>query len=469
MASYQYAPINNSCLNVENTSKVYGTLSLDDSLKKKYKKTLSMMSKGSTFDSDNNIYTDTSYCVVPKETSDFFNASYSQFDRTNNDINAVFPNGYYVDNSDNNKFANSLTEFTNIIEKNNNDDLITLSNTISANKIRNSNYEYITLSNALIDNYNTSNTYLQTNAKCIASNASFADTSNYIYKTINSNINGNLTILNNKVTNYNNTLTSVNNKLQSCVKNTPFIMRSGLNNDKCFEILGLSNANSINWGNGQGLKTAVNPCYKTINQRFYLDDQSRLRTVYDSNICLDVAYAARGNGSRIHYWDCADYPNRKWTYNSNAKTFSPIYAPNMCLDVPNVDKNTNAYIWQCHGGPQQRWDLESTKTFTPINSSLMQNYNSSLPTFFQFRNYGGSFVSLTRGDYTLALLREIASNFKWTADINDALQSIYIPDGYKITVYEHDIFQGRSLQLSSSISDLNTYGFLNAISSIIIR
>lgn len=468
MTSYQYAPINNSCLNSENASKIYGTLSLDDSLKKKYKKSLSMMSKGSTFDYDNSIYKETSYCVVPKETSDFFSASYSEFNNTNNDIDTVFPNGYYIDNSDNTKFSNSLSQFTNIIEKNNNDDLTRLSNIISNNKIRNSNYEYITLSNALIDNYNLSNNYLEINRKCIANNDLFTNTSNYIYKTVNKNISDNLANLNNKINNYNTTLNNVNFKLQNCTKNTPFIMRSGLDNNKCFEIQGLSNASSINWGNGQGLRTVVNPCHKTINQKFYLDNRNRLRTVSNSNICLDVAYAARGNGSRIHYWDCSEAINRKWSYNSNSKTFNPIYATDMCLDVPTPTNNTTAYIWKCHGGPQQRWNLEPVKSFTPITTNLMSSYNSSLPTFFQYKNYTGNFISLVKGEYTLTLLREIATNFNWNRDINDALQSIYIPSGYRVTIYEHDIFQGRSLQLTSSTTDLNNQRFLNSISSIVI-
>lgn len=464
MASFQYYPLNDSCLVYDNKSKVYSDLMLDDSMKKKYNKTLAMLQQGSIKDIDNNIYKPTSHCVIPKETSDFFGSA-SGFIDTDKDVNKIFPKGSYVNNGSS-SFSSSVTEFTNLIEKTNTNELISLNNKIENYKIRNSNYRFITLSNALIKNNNTSNTFLKLNSECDGIIADFNNTTNYVNNIANVNINNSVNTFNNRINNYNNRLSSINNRVSKCAKETPVMLSSGLNRESCFEILGFSN-NRTNGGNF--VQLAVNKCHSNVNQQWVLDSKNRLKSSHMPNHCLDIAWGNTNNGAKLIMWPCHDGNNQKWDFNPVSRAYVSRHDNRMCLDTPNVEKNREPYIWRCHNGPQQVWNSYPIKSFSQVQQTLLPNYDPTLPAFFSSIGYTGNFISLTKGEYILSTLRQISKNFSWQNDINDRIQSIYIPSGYNVFVYQHDLFRGIMKNFTGSIYNLQDHGFLNQISSIIIR
>lgn len=467
MTSFQYSPINDSCLTYDNTQLIYSTLSLDDSQKKDYKKSLSILSKGNYYDNDNKIYEYNNNCIIPNEVSSFFNANYSEFKKIDNPN--ITPYGFYTNTMDSEKFSKSIGEFINIMNKTNNDELTTLSNKIISLSNRNINYSNNTLIPNMKLQTDTSNKYMNLYSVCTNNITNFNDTSNYVNTAAITNIKNKINDFNNNMANYNSVKNNYIDGSSKCIKNTPFILRSGLDNSKCFDVLGYCNINTVKYNTGEGLKVGAFTCTKSNNQQWIYDDHGRLSSKAYPNFYLDVAFAARNNGARIHMWDRdPNAINRQWNYDSSLGTFSPKYATNMCLDIPNATNRTNAYIWSCHRGPQQKWIREPIKSYSVDLPNLKQNHDPNYPAFFQDTNFQGNFISLVKGSYTLALLREIYNNFNWQIprDINDTIQSIYIPNGYTITAYQHDIFQGNSIKLTSSSTDLGS--FRNQISSIII-
>lgn len=465
MTSFQYSPINDSCLTYDNTQHIYSTLNLDDSQKKDYKKSLSLLSKGNYYDTDNKTYEYNNNCIIPNEVYSFFNANYSEFKKIDNPN--ITPYGFYTNTMDSEKFSKSIGEFINIMNKTNNDELTTLSNKIISLSNRNIDYSNNTLIPNMKLQTDTSNKYMNLYSVCTNNITNFNDTSNYINTTAVTNIKNKINDFNINMVTYNSVKNNYIDSSSKCIKNTPFILRSGLDNSKCLDVLGYCNINTIR--GDQGLKIGAFTCTKSNNQQWIHDDKNRLSTKAYPGYYLDLAYAATSNSARLHMWPHhPDSYNRLWTYNSNTSTIYPPWAPNVCIDIPEAKNRTNAYIWSCHGGPQQKWIREPVKSYSTDLPDLKQNYDPNYPAFFQGINFQGNFISLVKGSYTLALLREIYNNFNWQMpyDINDSIKSIYIPNGYTITAYQHDIFQGSSIKLTSSSTDLGS--FKNQISSIVI-
>lgn len=86
-----------------------------------------------------------------------------------------------------------------------------------------------------------------------------------------------------------------------------------------------------------------------------------------NNKCLDVVAFGTGNGTRLQRWDCGYGTNQAFQY-WNAGIYNgrqtwqirPRHVNGMCLDARGrVDGTTPLQIWQCNGGVQQRWVVES--------------------------------------------------------------------------------------------------------------
>lgn len=80
----------------------------------------------------------------------------------------------------------------------------------------------------------------------------------------------------------------------------------------------------------------------------------------------------------------------------------------------------------------------------------------------QHINYNGYSAGFEVGNYTLSQLRSM--NIK-----NDDISSIKIEYGYKITIYQHDHFQGKSLIITSHTPNLVSLNFNDIISSIVVE
>lgn len=83
-------------------------------------------------------------------------------------------------------------------------------------------------------------------------------------------------------------------------------------------------------------------------------------------------------------------------------------------------------------------------------------------TVYQDCNYGGYAVKLSAGRYVLSQLLAKGA-------LNDDISSVRVQPNTRVTLYEHDSFQGRALQLTSDTLCLVDYGFNDITSSIIIE
>ncbi|WP_353572106.1 ricin-type beta-trefoil lectin domain protein [Candidatus Albibeggiatoa sp. nov. BB20] len=78
--------------------------------------------------------------------------------------------------------------------------------------------------------------------------------------------------------------------------------------------------------------------------------------------CLDILGAdfdARKNGGRVYLWDCHGGKNQRWWFENGALTNSG----GKCLDVhrPDFDSKKNGgliQVWDCNGSVNQKWTLK---------------------------------------------------------------------------------------------------------------
>ncbi|MFF7633360.1 ricin-type beta-trefoil lectin domain protein [Kitasatospora sp. NPDC008050] len=69
--------------------------------------------------------------------------------------------------------------------------------------------------------------------------------------------------------------------------------------------------------------------------------------------CLDVNGANNTNGTAIQTWDCNPSGAQQWTRGDN----DSLMALGKCLDAPKQDNYTKVWLWDCWGGPNQKWEL----------------------------------------------------------------------------------------------------------------
>jgi hypothetical protein len=74
-----------------------------------------------------------------------------------------------------------------------------------------------------------------------------------------------------------------------------------------------------------------------------------------SNRCLDVPGQATANGTLLQIWDCNGGANQQWTLNSNGTVVGR--ESGLCLDVTGAAtaNATPVDIWTCTGGRNQQW------------------------------------------------------------------------------------------------------------------
>lgn len=87
--------------------------------------------------------------------------------------------------------------------------------------------------------------------------------------------------------------------------------------------------------------------------------------------------------------------------------------------------------------------------------------SNSPVSLYQHHNYGGYVGNLEVGSYTLSQLQALGIQ-------NDDVTSLKVKSGYKVTLYEHDNFGGRSLVKTSDVSSLVNDGFNDITSSVIV-
>ncbi len=74
-----------------------------------------------------------------------------------------------------------------------------------------------------------------------------------------------------------------------------------------------------------------------------------------SGLCLDITSAAMTNGTNVAQWYCNGGNNQKWYLEANGQIHS-LWDPRFCLDNSSVFENgANIIIWSCYGGDSQRF------------------------------------------------------------------------------------------------------------------
>jgi hypothetical protein len=88
-----------------------------------------------------------------------------------------------------------------------------------------------------------------------------------------------------------------------------------------------------------------------------------------SGRCLDVPGQSQTNGTNLQIYDCWGGPNQQWTLNSSNELV--VYGTK-CLDVPNnaTAAGTRVQIWTCNGGTNQQWRVNSDGTVVGVGSGL---------------------------------------------------------------------------------------------------
>ena len=77
-----------------------------------------------------------------------------------------------------------------------------------------------------------------------------------------------------------------------------------------------------------------------------------------SNRCLDVPGGATTNGTQLEIWDCNGGANQQWTLNSDGTVVGR--ESGLCLDVTGkgTANGTAVEIWTCNGGSNQKWSRQ---------------------------------------------------------------------------------------------------------------
>jgi mannan endo-1,4-beta-mannosidase len=125
-------------------------------------------------------------------------------------------------------------------------------------------------------------------------------------------------------------------------------------------------------GGGQIVGAASNRCVDVANStngtQALLQDCSASRTGQQvtrsstgelkiNNKCLDAEGWGSSNGTRVVLWDCGGGNNQRWNVNSNG-TITNVHN-GLCLDANNAGtaNGTQIILWSCNGGSNQRWTL----------------------------------------------------------------------------------------------------------------
>jgi len=95
------------------------------------------------------------------------------------------------------------------------------------------------------------------------------------------------------------------------------------------------------------------------NQRLVYDRTTQQIKVTNNGVkCLDVYAFGSTDGSKVSIYDCNSEQNQKFLFNAADRSFRPMHAPNMCLDVPPTGGGGELLrIWTCNGAANQQFNF----------------------------------------------------------------------------------------------------------------
>ncbi|WP_333741544.1 RICIN domain-containing protein [Streptomyces sp. IBSBF 2806] len=87
-----------------------------------------------------------------------------------------------------------------------------------------------------------------------------------------------------------------------------------------------------------------------------------------SGRCLDINNSTTANGTQAQLWDCNGGSNQRWTYTATKQLV--VYG-NKCLGVgQSAGNGAPAAIWDCSGQADQQWNVSPDGTVTAVQSGL---------------------------------------------------------------------------------------------------
>ncbi|MFI0898949.1 ricin-type beta-trefoil lectin domain protein [Streptomyces sp. NPDC020983] len=88
-----------------------------------------------------------------------------------------------------------------------------------------------------------------------------------------------------------------------------------------------------------------------------------------SGRCVDISNSTTANGTQAQLWDCNGGSNQRWTYTAGKQLM--VYG-SKCLDASGqgTANGTAAVIWDCNGQANQQWNINSNGTITGVQSGL---------------------------------------------------------------------------------------------------
>ncbi|MFE9426442.1 RICIN domain-containing protein [Kitasatospora sp. NPDC006697] len=88
-----------------------------------------------------------------------------------------------------------------------------------------------------------------------------------------------------------------------------------------------------------------------------------------SGRCVDINDASRTNGTQAQLWDCNGGSNQRWTATASKQLM--VYG-SKCLDASGqgTANGTAVVIWDCNGQANQQWNVNANGTITGAQSGL---------------------------------------------------------------------------------------------------
>lgn len=93
---------------------------------------------------------------------------------------------------------------------------------------------------------------------------------------------------------------------------------------------------------------------------------------------------------------------------------------------------------------------------------------SKIPILYQHCEMQGWNIALDVGKYTLNTLRQLRSQSTTAGDFKNAVSSLIVPYGFKVTLYTKDNFDGDSLDVTQDIFCLSDYNFDDKAISVVV-
>ncbi|MDN5286223.1 MAG: alpha,6-mannanase [Mucilaginibacter sp.] len=196
--------------------------------------------------------------------------------------------------------------------------------------------------------------------------------------------------------------------------------------------------------------TAIGAAYALYTQSHntaYLDDAKRYADYVQNNLCTDGILPAEGdfNEQGVMKAIFADYMMQLINEGGQSQYLTWIKG-NITTGWLNRDRARNLtyrnYAVTCPTGYIQSYEASSLVTFLQLFPKNVCLFPPGV-TFYANTMYGGASTKpIPKGNYTLAQLK--AYGF-----VDDWASSASIPDGWVVTMYSDDNFQGTSWQLTS--------------------